>query len=58
MMAVRFAAFTLAATCLIALAITPNSPATLIIAGFFFACFGVVAWTCRATTNEIERQSK
>lgn len=47
MTTVRFAAFTLAATCLIALAITPNSPATFIIAGLFFACFGTVAWTCR-----------
>lgn len=51
MMAIRFAAFTLATTCLIALAITPNSPATLILAGLFFACFGAFAWTCRATNT-------
>lgn len=51
MMAIRFAAFTLATTSLIALAITPNSPATLTLAGFFFACFGTVAWSCRATNT-------
>lgn len=47
MMAIRFAAFTLAATCLIALANTPNSPATIWLTGFFFTCFAVVAFTCR-----------
>lgn len=49
MMTIRFAAFTLAATCLIALALTPNSPATIWLAGFFFTCFAVVAYTCRGT---------
>lgn len=51
MMAIRFAAFTLAATCLIALAITPNSPATIWLTGFFFTCFAVVAWSCRETNT-------
>lgn len=52
MMAVRFAAFTLAATCLIALANTPNSPATIWLTGFFFTCFAVVAWSCRGRRRD------
>lgn len=51
MMTVRFAASMLAAICLGALSQTPNSPATLILAGFFFACFGTFAWTCRGTST-------
>lgn len=47
MITIRYAAFTLAATCLIALANTPNSPATIWLTGFFITCFAVVAWTCR-----------
>lgn len=49
MITIRYAAFTLAATCLIALALTPNSPATIWLTGFFFTCFAVVAFTCRGT---------
>lgn len=47
MMTIRYAAFMLAAICLIALATTPNSPATIWLTGFFFTCFAVVAYTCR-----------
>ena len=47
MMAIRFAAFTLAAICLGCLAFTPNSPATLWLTGFFFTFFAIVCLTCR-----------
>lgn len=49
MITIRYAAFMLAATCLIALANTPNSPATIWLTGFFAICFGIVCFTCRQT---------
>lgn len=47
MITLRYAAFLLATITLGCLACIPNSPATVILAGFFLICFGVVAWTCR-----------
>lgn len=47
MIAIRYAAFLLSAITLGCLWCIPNSPATVILAGFFLICFGVVCWTCR-----------
>lgn len=56
MTTIRYAASLLAAITLWCLSQTPNSPATVILAGFFLALFGVVAWTCRERTeHEIRR---
>lgn len=53
----RYAASLLAAIALWCLSQTPNSPATIILAGFFILCFGVVCMTCREhTDHEIRRQ--
>lgn len=49
MITIRYAAFCFAALCLWLLSQTPNSPATLWLAGLFIASFAVVAWTCRQT---------
>lgn len=56
MIPLRYAAFILAALTLGCLTVTPNSPATVILAGLFLTLFAVVAWTCRDTTkHEIRR---
>jgi len=47
MIPLRFASFLLAALSLVCLWFTPNSPATVWLAGFFFVMFTVCAWTCR-----------
>lgn len=47
MIVLRYAAFMLAAITLGCLTSIPNSPATVILAGFFLTCFGVLCWTCR-----------
>lgn len=47
MTTIRYASFCLAALTLGCLTSIPNSPATVILAGFFLTCFGVCAWTCR-----------
>ena len=60
MIAIRFAAFVLAAVILFALFWLhqqPNpdtNPACTLLVGFFITCFGTVAFTCRqrSTTDE------
>lgn len=47
MIALRYAAFMLGAIVLGCLTCIPNSPATVILAGFFAICFAVLCWTCR-----------
>ena len=55
MIALRYAAFLLATISLVCLWFTPNSPATVILAGFFLICFAVVCWTCGAFTKEVDQ---
>ena len=47
MTTIRYAAFVLAAITLWGLTTTPNSPATILLAGLFFTLLCIVAWTCR-----------
>lgn len=49
MTTLRYAAFLLAALSLGCITFTPNSPATIILAGLFICFFTVVVWTCRET---------
>lgn len=55
MITLRYLAFILAAITLWCFFVTPNSPATVWLAGFFFVMFAVVCWTCREPSTRGRR---